>query len=324
MTKILIGLLLLGALIRLIPLTELKQAFLSARMRWIPVCFLFGFIGPIMQGYMLQLLSNPFAKISYWRALAFTLIGKFVSQFLPSGIAGDVIKAIYLLPHFRDSAHAYAALAALRILGALSTLAVAIIAVVIWLPHFMVALGHNLIVTMIIVLCIALFGMLVIYLSPLSLYSPVIIWFNATKAGSILRRTWLALLFYLDRKRLLAECFVLSAISTIVSACVYLVLAFTLRVPITFPQALFATCASMVSVILPLTPGGLGVGEGAFVMAAHLIGAPPEHTVPLAIFARIVSYGCSIPGAISLAAIRHNSGLRIQGNRIDGDRSGPA
>src|SRR5690606_10761372 len=87
------------------------------------------------QGWLLGVLTAPFAKIPHRKLFAFTLIGRFFSLFLPSSIGGDVIKGIYLFPYFERRSQAFAAIVMQRGVGGLSTLLIALVAGYVYLPE---------------------------------------------------------------------------------------------------------------------------------------------------------------------------------------------
>ena len=82
------------------------------------------------------------------------------------------------------------------------------------------------------------------------------------------------------------------------AAVIYQVSALALQVPLSFPEALVAASATMLSVLIPLTPGGIGFGEGVFVVMCKLMGIPAEQSLAVAILARVITYLCSLPGGL--------------------------
>ena len=69
---------------------------------------------------------------------------------------------------------------------------------------------------------------------------------------------------------------------------IYLPLSLSLGYDIPIAVLLFAACLVMLVSVLPLTPGGVGVNEAAFVTAAGMVGVDPEKALAMVLLARAI------------------------------------
>lgn len=292
-----IGITLIGVLLAMADPGQLAGHMRRARLAWLP-----GFIALALaiyayQGYLLGLIALPFARIPPGRLFAFTMIGRFMSLFLPS-VGGDLLKGVYLIPYFANPARAYAAMFVLRALGGLSTLAVALAAGSFLLPEEFrrpVAVATGL---FLLGCSVAASGF---WLGEDRLRRLASRLRERHASFRVLRMLYTlasAVMAYRHNRGLLLLVFVLSAFANVLAAASYMFLAFILRMPLDFPQALVASSGTMLCVLVPITPGGIGVSEGTFVVLAHLMGVPREHGVAIALVSRLMAYVCSLPGGI--------------------------
>jgi uncharacterized protein (TIRG00374 family) len=278
---------------------DLQQLFIilaDARLAWIPVCFIATFLIFQLQVILLRLVCSPFAYIPYLSLLAFAAIGRFFSIFLPSYVGGDVIKGIYLLPFFRDRSSAYAAVIVQRIIGGLATFTIA----------FLVCALAFLDLAAILLLCgtaAAIVIIITLFKRPIeamlyAAHSKFRERYSRFRILRVLLGLISAIAAFRYNRFILLKTFAISLTVPFFAVVIYMLAAYTLRLPLTFQQAIVPASVSMLSVLLPLTPGGLGVGESAFVISSGYMGVPPEHSLTIALFVRILNYSCGLIGGV--------------------------
>jgi glycosyltransferase 2 family protein len=226
------------------------------------------------------------------------LISTFFSNFLPSQIGGDVLRGAYIAPYFRSRAKAYASVALQRSLGLLGTFAVAVGSIVLLVPAS--RLPFLVIFTVLLLVCIAGFrsaGLMASHLEKLTKQKHnKITWFGKlVHAGA---KLGISMLSYRHHKILIAVVFGMSCIINVQGVFVYVLSAYALNIDITLPAAILASSVTQLSAIIPITPGGLGTTEGAFVLTGSSVGIAPEAALAVAVLVRVISLFCSALGGI--------------------------
>ena len=259
-----------------------------------------------VSSFRLYLLARGMAMTVSWpRCLSITYAGFFANIFLPGGTGGDAVRLAYLAAcnPAGERVRVLAPVTLDRLLGLLGLLCVTGLALPLWLlgeargPEFRLlawlALGGMLLLLAGLVLGLVLLGPLQRRLRP---------WSSPT-AGRFKRLAWqvlAAFAVYREQGRLLVICLGISCCNHVISlgSLVALAQAADLGGLVWLDYALVGAF-TLVANAVPLTPGGLGVGEGVFARLCLLLapgGAPAGYGSIFLAF-RCLSVLLSLPGA---------------------------
>jgi len=302
--KVLLAVVLIVVLALSVDLKQVVEIFKAIDLKWAVVCVIWGFLLILFQDMVLGVVASPFAKIPRIKLLAFTLLGRFFSLFFPSSIGGDFIKGYYLIPYFSRPAYVYASMAVHRVLGGVATILVAIIAGLLFLPE---TLRDSLVTVAPGIIAITLATILVSF-RYFELVRKLLLKHREKQRNSRIYRKIYDLLgavsAYRHHPRVVARGFLLRVVATQVVVGMYLLVSYALGVPFSYPQALVSSTVTSLAVLLPITPGGVGVSEGTFVIVAGAMGVPGENALSIVIFGRFIGYFCTLPGALIYVGIR--------------------
>jgi len=244
-----------------VDLQEVFQRVGSVVVPWAVLCAFVILLVYYMRGLVICWLGKGKAAIGANRMFRLNLLGAFFSNFLPSQIGGDLVKGLYLGKHFSSMSEAYAAMFLQRALGVLGTFTVAIIASSVILPAHQIGLVTLAVLT----------GLTFVYVSwrilrsrPRSgffseenlLLKPFAAFFNACVS-------------YGESKYVLFGCYLFSIFITLAGVAATYLAALAVGSEMTFFQVLVASSIAQLSILIQVSPGGLGILEGSFVGAGE-------------------------------------------------------
>lgn len=312
--KVALAILLLGTLLTSVDVNQIFFTLKSVHWGWGVASVLVACLIILFQQLIFVFISSPFAKVPIIKLLAYSLIGRFFSLFLPSSIGGDVIKAYYITPYFSKPTQAYAAMIMQRLLGGLSTGFVFLIAALYYLPPDSKTSIAFFSISMIVLAVTAL----LLWMRFQKRFKASLIRHREIKKDSAIYRVvysqLVAFAAYRKNYQILIGSFLMSIIASLISTGMYLVVAHSLRVSLSFPQALIGSTATALSVLVPLTPGGLGVSEVTFVVVTGAMGLPAEHALSIIVLGRLIGYICTLPGGILYALLPRpvKAGIKLE------------
>ncbi len=248
----------------------------AASMWLLPVLVVFGVAGTAIEAARLRLLlASQAIDLGFLQVCRLVVISFFFGVFMPGGAGGDIAKLYYLAKDFRGRTVEIATVLLVdRLVGLFSLLSVALLLA---LPTYEL-LGELPVIR-------ALVAMTVVTLSGLLVAA-------ALSSSASLRRNrayvWLiaripfsryfqraddAMMAFRDHRPAVLRAVLLSAVGHVLMAFTFM-LAGSVLVPDAPMWATgFLAVLGMVANGLPLTPGGLGVGEAAFEALFAMIGA---------------------------------------------------
>lgn len=245
------------------------------------------------------------------RALMVTYIGLFASTFIPGGsVSGDVLRTIYVC---RDAME-YRGRVAMsvivdRLFGLIGLLsATAIIGLLCWpavsaqpaLLGLVTAATGIIVATLAVGVSILLGRRWATHLISIS---------GASRLPLLMRifdHVSHALACYRNNWRMMALCMALSLLTHLFTITSVTVIAIGLHIADLPPLSYsFAAAGSTLANVLPLTPGGLGIGEGVFEWICRTIGGTAnEGFGSAALVARLVALMAVLPGALAYVLYR--------------------
>ncbi len=261
------------------------------------------FLGQLLLAMRLQLLLDfQDIKVSYSRVLGLTIIGAFFGSVLPGLVSGDVVKALYLFGDAtQGKSRAVAAVMIDRILGLYSLFLLGTIAMVVaFVGGFVSQIGALVFVAPAIV--VSLTCLLALMSFPGLGKLPLLRVFNS-RIPIKLKNLLAAFREYLKNPRLLAIAVGLSLVNHALVIVTFVVAGILLRDSVSAFVHFIINPLAMVLNVVPLTPGGIGVTEGAFSFLFQAAGSPNGAAIGL--LGRLIQYiAFATGGSIALVSVR--------------------
>lgn len=234
------------------------------------------------------------------RAFGLTMIGAFFGSVLPGLVSGDAVKALYLCG---DVAHTrtrmVAAVLVDRLIGLFSLFLLGSLALLVAVPAKLLPTGATVLYLAPVVVVAMAAGLALVgwpVLDPLIARLP-------SALGSMIA----AIRQYLHRPRLLGIAVALSLANHALVIVTYLIGGLLLQDSLTPLRHFVIDPLAMVMNVIPLTPGGIGITEGAFSFLFEQMDSPNGAAVGLV--GRAIQYIAYVAGgSIALMAVRFRRG----------------
>jgi uncharacterized protein (TIRG00374 family) len=240
------------------------------------------------------------------KTLLFTYVGVGLNTVLPGSVGGDFVKLLLVVKKFPEKKSA-ASLSILvdRISGLLGVILIASVTA----PYYLHKYPHNDVLYYTLMSCISVFlgcaitfCMLCALLSEKSLLSQNLRRiFNRSRYSAVLIALLEAIHIYRNAKLIIAESLILSVATQLLLLAVIVIINNMMEFPDTsYFDFLLALALGQIANLIPLTPGGIGIGEAAF--ANILLILNPGSTVAYAtvfLAMRLLSTAAYLPGALS-------------------------
>jgi len=261
------------------------------------------FAGQLLLAVRLRwLLARQQLRVPYTRALGLTLIGSFFGAILPGLVSGDAVKAVYL---FGDSpgarGRAVAAVLVDRFLGLYSLFLVGTVAWVGAVAAGLLPAGR----TVFWIAPLVVLGMTVLSVLAGSARLARSGWMQrlALRTPERLRNLAAALHHSLRDSRLCTLAVLISLLNHGMVIVTYILAGILLQDTVTPLAHLALDPLAMVLNVVPLTPGGIGITEGAFSFLFEQVGSP--HGAAVGLLGRFMQYiDYVLAGTLALVAVR--------------------
>ena len=256
---------------------EFSSERISAVAWVLPFVVLFGLFGTVIESLRLGLLCfAQRAHLGFLRGCKLVTVGIFFNFCVPGGTGGDVVKLYYLAADNPGrGVELGAVLIVDRVCSLLSLLALVFI---LGVMNFATILTNGVLQSLLAV-CVILFVTLV--------GAPFVFWARApyrdrpevTSGGqarlvNYFKRFVEALSAFRGHKGALSSAVLLSLMGHLSLCAIFALLGRTLFPDLPISQVCFLALLGMLANALPLTPGGLGVGEAAFEGLFRLVNSP--------------------------------------------------
>lgn len=276
-------------------LGEVWTALRTARLGWLLASWLCILSVFYSRALVLCWIAASKARLAPGRVFILNVLGSFFGNFLPSRAGGDLVKGVYLARYFASMSDAYAAMILQRLVGIVGAFAVVIVTTLILFPFdkaLWVLIPAAIIVAGVILL-VQFGGLWEKYRGGS--------WASSMEqfiVSRILMRLVDALTLYRHEKRR----FILPFLFSMAVTCQGIFGAFLASRAVgsvaTFRQIFVASTVAQISAFIPLTPGGLGVGESSFVLVCLSFGVPKEEAFATAVMVRLILVSISLIGGV--------------------------
>lgn len=237
----------------------------------------------------LLLLKTQNFNITFPRAFALYFIGHFFSSFMPGATSGDLIKAVYVARETPDKKTEVVSTVFIdRILGLLGLIILAVLMMSFRLDFFLahhatrMALVFNLVM-----LAGTILGAFVVFGRNLAekwtFFSQLE---ERTRLGVIITKAYKAFHLCIRNPGVLSKTIALSVLNHVIIVCVIYCIGISIGVKLRFVD--YLTVFPVINAIagLPVTPGGLGMREGAaiYILGALSVPAPAALALSLLVY----------------------------------------
>jgi uncharacterized protein (TIRG00374 family) len=253
--------------------------------------------------------------MNFSRALVLYFIGHFFSLFMPGATSGDLIKAIYVARETPDRKTEVVSTVFIdRIIGLFGLIILTVVIMVARLNFFLsyketkVALVFNLIL-----LVITLAGSFIVFkrnlLEKWSFFSKLE---ERTKLGKIITKAYNALHVCINCPGVLKKTLVLSFINHIVFIGVAFFIGLSLEIRLRYFDYLTVFPVINAVAALPITPGGLGVREGAVIFLFGALNIPSATALALSLLVYLSTLFWALIGGFVYIVFVYQTGYDLR------------
>lgn len=265
---------------------ELQAALASTRPIFLAGCIAIYFVGVWISCVKWQhLLQTLDAKVALRTLIRWYLAGNFAGTFLPSDIGGDVVRGYIADRTLRNQVTVWSSIAAERLTGLVGLVLLAATTLMIT-PSL---LGWN---PLLLIAGLALLVAMMIGGAAVLLHAAPPPWAPAARA---LQRVRLVLAAYAGQPHVLIICLGYSLIYHLLTVVSLWLVLLALEPTTPFASAFVAPIVGLIG-LLPLTPGGLGVREGALAVLLERAGVAGSVALAAALISRFLLWLVALSG----------------------------
>jgi len=235
--------------------------------------------------------------IPYLKLLAIYFIGMFFNNFLPTMVGGDIIKGLYL---YRESKKGGVSVASIFMDRYSGFSALIIITTIALITGYSLIKDTGLPGFLILLICGYTTASLIIWVGPLHSWAMKILakihFYGINHKIDALYKTLMA---YKGHKDILVKILLLSFMVQVGVIVGYYILAINLGIEVRLAYFFFFIPIATVITMLPISLGGLGIREGAFVYLFTMVGASKGQALSLSLIWYAVMVIVSMIGGVA-------------------------
>lgn len=262
-----------------------------------------------------NLLVNLEINYNYTSAVKDTLIGNFFNFFIPSGVGGDIVKALAVSESHKIQKKVSFSLVTIdRVLGLFSLILFSTSFLLVEFFHGMSDTLTKLIQISLVMLCFACLGLLFLYHSKklIPILRDKTKFFVFQKIFSFAEQVQLTITKALQSAFLLKFIFVSFTMQCMSIGFLYVVTTTLTQEPVSVFVFLPLACFAFMASAIPLTPAGIGVGQAAFYYIFSFISSPIATAVTTGVslmqFFMLIT---SLPGGYFFATSKKSTQQRL-------------
>lgn len=260
------------------------------------------------------LLKARNVSLSFWKLFNINMIGAFWGMFLPSSLSTDVVRGFYLVKSGADNAISLSSVVVDRFLGVFSLLVAALIGLIF---SGDIIPDQNL---KLLIIALTIFLILFLFIFQLkrtrNFVQKILGYIKFKSVGAKLIKLHSAFLEYKNYPKAIFYSFLLSIFVQLLRIVDIYIVALAFGVEINIWALLILVPIIMVVVMIPISVGGIGVREGAFVGFFKLINIEPSVSVIIALTASLIATLVALSGGIFYVFYRSDSD-KLKKERID-------
>jgi len=291
--KIIFTIFLFYLIFRKVPLNSIKENFLYANKIYLFLAFIFFFLYYLFFAIRwAYLLNGAGIKINFIKAFIYIIISFFFNNVLPSAVGQDFVRSAFASK--KDFTKTLGVSLMDRFLGFLGMLIIGITA---FLSHY-----KNLKIISIFYLFLFLF-LLFLYLIFTNKnigrgLKDFILRIKFLNLGEELRKFYLALVSFKEKKRMFLFGIILSIIIQFTITIINYIISKSINIELSFFNLLVILPAITVLSLIPITLNGLGLREFAYIYFFNIININSEKALSLSLMFFIISVIASLIGGI--------------------------
>lgn len=251
---------------------------------------------------LLSVRTTGTRNVPMWNLFCIYSIGAFWGLFLPSSLSTDVVRGYYLHKELKDSALAAASVIVDRMLGLFSLLFLCVVSVLLFNPVF----GRQM--TMFVLVLSVIVGLLAViaHLEFIPDYlEKKFVFFSGRPLGQKLMAMHRAFLSFKKHPALMLKSFGYALVLQFIRVIAIYVTAKAFAVEAEFVKFFLVVPATVMLIMVPISVGGLGVREGAFVGLFSLVGVPVTEAFAISVTNSIMVTIIALSGGVIYLAYRN-------------------
>lgn len=279
----------------------------SANLRWLLASLALALMVRVLPAFAWRtLISAQDIEVPIWRLILFQYVGLFFNSFTPSNIGSDVARA-YLLSRWTGQAvDALVSIVVLKFLTLFNLLLLAAIAT----PYARSLVGGSAIPGLSLGLAFFVLALFLVASLVVGRKSPSQRWGGSQPVGRWLRRGLDSIASFRNSPGALLRAYLWVLLSQVVTIGVPYLIGLALSLPVEPVHFLVFIPIIYLAAMLPISAGGLGVREGAFVVLFTRVGLSPEAAFSLSVLRLVIATLANLPGGLYLlgtAGVRRQS-----------------
>lgn len=267
--RILVSLFLLALLLWLARenFDKIRQQLSSVNIFFFALAFLLFISSIVLMSWRLKVvLAAQGGFFSIRDVFSLSLIGCFFTNFMPTSVGGDLVKGYLISQKIKSKISSYTSVFVDRLIGLFSLALIASIATLIMrkeIEHRFIFWSVGLLLLFCMIFVLFLFNRKLLKKIGGSLGLARLL--RVLKVDSLVKRTYDAMNIYTNHRAKILQAFILSSTAQLLGFSVIYLLSTSLEANIHFGEVLLVMPVISILCMLPLTLGGLGLREGAFV-----------------------------------------------------------
>lgn len=288
-------------LLRMVEIERLAALLASAKFSFLFLTWFLGTIEMFLVAYRWKvILGIKKIKTDFWTITKLYFAGNFVGTFVPSGLGGDIFRAYGLYKKGADLSQTISSIFVERIISLLSSLVVACAGVLLYYK-----LMHDSSVLQSVWITVAIFGVFLVAIMNKTIMQFFFSGFRILKMQRIqsyLEKVYAEFIDYHAHKPKLLYILIISFLFQFVRVLVTYAgsLALNQNVDLVY-FFIFVPLIVLVS-LLPISVGGIGVREGAFVYFFAQVGMSTAEAFTLSLLLYVLNLIVILPGGVIYAA----------------------
>lgn len=291
---------------------------------WMLVGVLLGYLGLHFGALRWQvILDTQGLALSWKRCFQIYFIGQFFNALMFGATGGDLVRAIYAA---RETHHQKIEAVVTVFIDRLIGLIVLYLIAAVMLAartRFFVERGENHVPALIVLGMIAAtaLGLALVFNLHRFAHWPLADRIMRHPAlGRTIRRVLTSLRLYRRRTAILARISLLSLAIQVLAVIQFACIGWCLQINLSFWDYLTVVPIIIAIAAIPVTPGGLGIREGAAVTLFSALGVPGAQALPLSLMVYFISVGWSLVGGVIFMGYSSGSGHPVREEMLEIER----
>jgi uncharacterized protein (TIRG00374 family) len=246
------------------------------------------------------LLKAKDIKISLFDIVKIYFVSSFWSTFLPSSVAPDIIKVYVASKHNSNTPDVMSSVVVDRIIGlfSLSLVALTSLLILMYYPHVQSVEGYR--GALWVILAVLLLTLFLPFFDrvPVERAKGILTLFRLNFLWNFLVRFYDSMVGYKAKRASLLKAFSVALVNHVLAIFMIYVLSLSLGVGVSVLHLFILVPLINFLIMVPISVGGLGIQEGAYVYFLSQLGMSVQEALTVAIVFRVLMVVVSLPGGV--------------------------